>query len=51
MRAQGTMEDLLGFSRDGDLELPGANRDFDMFESIRSAAVSQAVEHFAASVS
>ena len=27
-------------------ELPGAHHDFDMFESIRSAAVSQAVEQF-----
>jgi acetyl esterase/lipase len=32
-------------------ELPGAHHDFDMFESIRSAAVSQAVEQFTASVS
>ena len=32
-------------------ELPGAHHDFDMFESIRSAAVSQAVDQFTASVS
>jgi len=32
-------------------ELPGAYHDFDMFESIRSAAVNQAVEQFTASVS
>ena len=32
-------------------ELPGAHHDFDMFESIRSAAVSEAVEQFAARVS
>ena len=32
-------------------ELPGAHHDFDMFESIRSAAVSRAVEQFTASVS
>jgi acetyl esterase/lipase len=32
-------------------ELPGAHHDFDMFESIRSAAVSQAVAQFAARVS
>jgi acetyl esterase/lipase len=32
-------------------ELPGAHHDFDMFESIRSAAVSQAVEQFTARVS
>jgi acetyl esterase/lipase len=31
--------------------LPGAHHDFDMFESIRSAAVNQAVEQFAARVS
>ena len=31
-------------------ELPGAHHDFDMFESIRSAAVNQAVEQFTASV-
>jgi acetyl esterase/lipase len=31
-------------------ELPGAHHDFDMFESIRSAAVSQAVEQFTAQV-
>ncbi len=29
-------------------ELPGAHHDFDLFESIRSAAVSQAVEQFTA---
>ena len=32
-------------------ELPGAHHDFDMYESIRSAAVSQAVEQFTARVS
>ena len=32
-------------------ELPGAHHDFDMFESIRSAAVSKAVEQFTAKVS
>ena len=32
-------------------ELPGAHHDFDMFESIRSAAVSQAVDQFTARVS
>ena len=32
-------------------ELPGAHHDFDLFESIRSAAVSQAVEQFTARVS
>jgi acetyl esterase/lipase len=32
-------------------ELPGAHHDFDLFESIRSAAVSQAVEQFTAKVS
>jgi acetyl esterase/lipase len=32
-------------------ELPGAHHDFDMFESIRSAAVSQAVEQFTARIS
>ena len=32
-------------------ELPGAYHDFDMFESIRSAAVSKAVEQFTAQVS
>ncbi len=32
-------------------ELPGAHHDFDLFESIRSAAVSKAVEQFTASVS
>ncbi len=31
-------------------ELPGAHHDFDMFESIRSAAVNQAVEQFTARV-
>jgi acetyl esterase/lipase len=31
-------------------ELPGAHHDFDMFESIRSAAVSQAVEQFTAGI-
>ena len=31
-------------------ELPGAHHDFDLFESIRSAAVSQAVEQFTASI-
>ncbi|MGD0246588.1 MAG: alpha/beta hydrolase [Streptosporangiaceae bacterium] len=31
-------------------ELPGAHHDFDLFESIRSAAVNQAVEQFAAAV-
>ena len=31
-------------------ELPGAHHDFDMFESIRSAAVSKAVEQFTARV-
>jgi acetyl esterase/lipase len=31
-------------------ELPGAYHDFDMFESIRSAAVNQAVEQFTARV-
>jgi acetyl esterase/lipase len=31
-------------------ELPGAHHDFDMFESIRSAAVSQAVDQFTAGV-
>jgi acetyl esterase/lipase len=32
-------------------ELPGAHHDFDLFESIRSAAVSQAVDQFTARVS
>ena len=32
-------------------ELPGAHHDFDMFESIRSAAVNKAVEQFTARVS
>ncbi len=32
-------------------ELPGAHHNFDLFESIRSAAVSQAVEQFTARVS
>jgi acetyl esterase/lipase len=32
-------------------ELPGAHHDFDLYESIRSAAVSQAVEHFTARIS
>ena len=32
-------------------ELPGAHHDFDMFESIRSAAVSQAVDQFTAGIS
>ena len=32
-------------------ELPGAHHDFDMFESIRSAAVSQAVAEFTARIS
>ena len=32
-------------------ELPGAHHDFDLFESIRSAAVSQAVEQFTARIS
>ena len=32
------------------VELPGAHHDFDMFESIRSAAVSEAVEQFTARV-
>jgi acetyl esterase/lipase len=32
-------------------ELPGAHHDFDIFESIRSAAVNQAVEQFTARVS
>ena len=32
-------------------ELPGAHHDFDMFESIRAAAVSEAVEPFTARVS
>ena len=31
-------------------ELPGAHHDFDMFESIRSAAVSEAVEQFTARI-
>jgi acetyl esterase/lipase len=31
-------------------ELPGAHHDFDMFESIRSAAVNQAVEQFTARI-
>jgi hypothetical protein len=31
-------------------ELPGAHHDFDMFESIRSAAVSEAVEEFTARI-
>ena len=31
-------------------ELPGAHHDFDMFESIRSAAVSQAVAQFTARI-
>ena len=31
-------------------ELPGAHHDFDMYESIRSAAVSQAVEQFIAGI-
>jgi acetyl esterase/lipase len=32
-------------------ELPGAYHDFDLYESIRSAAVSQAVAQFTARVS
>ena len=32
-------------------ELPGAHHDFDMYESIRSAAVSQAVDQFTARIS
>ena len=32
-------------------ELPGAHHDFDMFESIRSAAVNKAVEQFTARIS
>jgi acetyl esterase/lipase len=32
-------------------ELPGAHHDFDVYESIRSAAVSRAVEQFIARVS
>jgi acetyl esterase/lipase len=32
-------------------ELPGAHHDFDLYESIRSAAVNQAVEQFTARVS
>ena len=32
-------------------ELPGAHHDFDLYESIRSAAVSKAVEQFAARIS
>ena len=32
-------------------ELPCAHHDFDMYESIRSAAVSEAVEQFTARVS
>lgn len=32
-------------------ELPGAHHDFDMFESIRAAAVSQAVAQFTARIS
>ena len=32
-------------------ELPGAHHDFDLYESIRSAAVNEAVEQFAARVS
>ena len=32
-------------------ELPGARHDFDLFESIRSAAVNQAVDQFTARVS
>ena len=32
-------------------ELPGAHHDFDLFESIRSAAVNQAVEQFTAGIS
>jgi acetyl esterase/lipase len=31
-------------------ELPGAHHDFDLFESIRSAAVNEAVEQFTAKV-
>jgi acetyl esterase/lipase len=31
-------------------ELPGAHHDFDLYESIRSAAVSQAVEQFTARI-
>ena len=31
--------------------LPGAYHDFDMYESVRSAAVNQAVEQFTARVS
>jgi acetyl esterase/lipase len=31
-------------------ELPGAHHDFDLFESIRSAAVNQAVEQFTAKI-
>ncbi len=33
------------------VELPGAHHDFDLFESIRSAAVSQAVAQFTAGIS
>jgi hypothetical protein len=32
-------------------ELPGAHHDFDLFESIRSAAVNQAVGQFTARIS
>ena len=32
-------------------ELPGAHHDFDLYESIRSAAVNQAVEQFTARAS
>jgi acetyl esterase/lipase len=32
-------------------ELPGAHHDFDLYESIRSAAVNKAVDQFAARVS
>ncbi len=32
-------------------QLPGAHHDFDMYESIRAAAVSTAVDQFAARVS
>ena len=32
-------------------ELPGAHHDFDLYESIRSAAVNKAVEQFTARVS
>jgi len=32
-------------------EMPGAHHDFDLYESIRSAAVNKAVEQFAARVS